>query len=111
MTDDGEWPPPEARVRAALWAAEGHLLRGEWAQADRMLVPVARLAGEPALVRGLRRLAAAGYKAAEGDRPRAERHLAGARALLDPFLADRSELDVEALLAIVERALAEDDVG
>ena len=104
--DEEEWPPREARVRAALWAAEGHLLRGEWAQADRVLAPIARLADEPDLVRGLRRLAAAGYKAAEADRPRAQRNLVAARGLLEPLLVDCTEIDLATLIESVGSVVA-----
>ena len=67
---EDEWPPPDARYRSALWRAEGHLERGEWGQAAATLDDVLGL-GDDELVRGMRHLAAAGYRARDGDRERA----------------------------------------
>lgn len=82
-----EWPPPEARVRSALWRAEGHLERREYFAAFDALtdaLPVAS-AGERPLLLGLRHLSAAGYKGQGGDTARARRQLAHARRRLAAF--------------------------
>jgi hypothetical protein len=88
-----EWPPPEARVRAAVWAAEGHLERREYVAASNTLsdaLPGAPPSERPLLL-GLRHLAAAGYRAQTHDRERARRQLAHARRRLTG-LPDVSEL-------------------
>jgi hypothetical protein len=97
---DDDWPPPDARYRSALWRAEGHLERREYGQAARTLADVLGL-GDEQLVRGLHHLAAAGYKAREGDRVRARRQLAHARRRLEPYLPSRDEIDLQALLDLV----------
>jgi hypothetical protein len=102
VDDELDWPPPTARLRSALWRAEGHLERGEYPAAARTLEDVLAL-GERDLVRGLYHLAAAGYRARRGERERALRQLAHARRRLAPFLPVHSEVDVATLLACVER--------
>src|SRR5262245_60377221 len=72
-----EWPPPDARRRAAIWRAEGHLERQEYAAAADAL---AGLYDEEA--RGLHHLAAAGFRVQCGDLERARRQLASARRRL-----------------------------
>jgi hypothetical protein len=92
-----EWPPPEARVQSALWYAEGHLERGEYFAAFRVLtdaLPAATAEQRPLLL-GLRHLSTAGYRVQEGDRLRARRQLAHARRRLSPFP------DTEALVDLV----------
>jgi hypothetical protein len=97
-----EWPPPEARVRSALWQAEGHLVRREYFAAFRALtdaLPAASTAERPLLL-GLRHLSAAGYRVQEGDRARARRQLAHARRRLSAFprtepLVDLVDAEVE----------------
>jgi hypothetical protein len=103
-----EWPPPEARVRAVLWRATGHLERREYGAASRALVEVVELVPEDELelLRGLHHLAAAGYKANAGDRTRARRQLAHARRRLAPYLPAQDDVDVATLLDLVERELA-----
>lgn len=105
MEDELDWPPPEARVRAAIWRAEGHLERGEYSAAANALAEVFELARpeEREFLRGLHHLAAAGYKA--GDERRARRQLAHARRRLALFQPTHRELDVAALLDLVERDL------
>ncbi len=92
-----DWPPPEARVRAALWQAEGHIERREYFAASRALEEVFGLGSEPERVRGLYHLAAAGYKAQTDDRARARRQLAHARRRLAAYP------DAASLLSDVER--------
>ncbi len=102
---EDDWPPPEARVRAALYRAEGHLGRGEWLPAARALsdaVPYATRAQRELLL-GLRHLAAAGYRGAEGDRDRARRQLERARRRLGPFVGEDVDVDVASLLVLVGR--------
>ena len=78
-----DWPPPEARVRAALWQAEGELERKEYFAASRTLAAVIAIAGDQrVLVTGLHHLAAAGYRAQAGEPERARRQLAHARRRL-----------------------------
>jgi hypothetical protein len=103
-----EWPPPEARVRAALWRATGHLERREYGAASRALVEVAGLVQEDELelLRGLHHLAAAGYKGRAGDQVRARRQLAHARRRLAPFLSEGEWVDLPALITVVERDLS-----
>jgi hypothetical protein len=84
MSEEDDWPPPEARVRAALWRAEGHFERREYFAASAALAPVFGLAGdEEGLVRGLHHLAAAGYRHQIGDDDRARRQLEHARRRLE----------------------------
>jgi hypothetical protein len=104
MDDELDWPPPDARLTSALWRAEGHLERGEYATAAHTLEHVLAL-GERELVRGLYHLAAAGYKARNGDRKRALRQLAHARRRLAPFLPVHSEVELAAALDLVEREI------
>jgi hypothetical protein len=102
VDDELDWPPPDARLRSALWRAEGHLERGEYPAAARTLEDVLAL-GERELVRGLYHLAAAGYKARCGERERALRQLGHARRRLARFLPAHSEVDLAGLLGVVER--------
>jgi hypothetical protein len=95
-----DWRPPEVRVRAALWEAEGQLERREYFAAARTLERVFDDGGE--LVRGLHHLAAAGYKSQTGVPERARRQLEHARRRLTPFLRGRHDVDVRGLLASVE---------
>jgi hypothetical protein len=84
MSEEDDWPPPEARVRAALWRAEGHFERREYFAASAALAPVFGMAGEEEeLVRGLHHLAAAGYRHQIGDDDRARRQLEHARSRLE----------------------------
>jgi hypothetical protein len=108
MDDDSsteeEWPPPDARLQSILWRAEGHLLRAEYGQASSTLDEAAGL-GEDELVAGLRHLAAAGWRARNGEPERARRQLAHARRRLAPFLPEARQVEVASLLdAIVESA-------
>jgi hypothetical protein len=101
-----EWPPPEARVRSAVWRAEGELERGEYFAASRTLEGVFDVAGEQEeLVRGLHHLAAAGYKAQTGEPERARRQLARARRRLEPYP------ETAPLIRIVERSIVESARG
>jgi hypothetical protein len=77
-----DWPPRKARLRSIVWRAEGHLERGEYAQAARTLEEGFRLGGDEELLRGLHHLAAAGWKHRAGDALRAARQLAHARRRL-----------------------------
>jgi hypothetical protein len=96
-----EWPPPEARVRAALWEAESHLERREYFAAAQALSRVFGLAGDDeSLLRGLHHLAAAGYKAQSGDERRARRQLDVACRRLAPYP------DAAPFIELVERELA-----
>ena len=101
------WPPPAARVRAALWRVERHLERREYSAASRALAEVFELAGadEHELFHGLYHLAAAGYKGQAGDRIRGRRQLAHARRRLAGYLPSYRELDLTALVDRVERDL------
>jgi hypothetical protein len=93
-----EWPPPSARVQSAIWRAEGHIERGEYAKAAHALEQVFGLGGDDDLVRGLHHLAAAGWRHQEGDEERARRQLAHARGRLGRRRAR--------LVKLVERELA-----
>ncbi len=101
---EDEWPPPAARYRSALWRAEGHLERGEWDQAAATLDDVLGV-GDDELVRGMRHLAAAGYRARDGDRERAVKQLAHARRRLQPYLPEQEEVDLAALIEVVRLAV------
>lgn len=105
MRSDQDWPPPEARVRAALWRLEEHFERGEFFAASRALAEVLELVPpeERGFFRGLHHLAAAGYKRQCGDERGSARQLAHARRRLTPFLPVHRELDLAALVAAVER--------
>jgi hypothetical protein len=104
---EDEWPPPEARFRSALWRAEASIGRGEYGTAARTLAEVVAHApdGDRDLVLGLHHLAAAGYKHREGDPERAYRQLRHARRRLEPYLPEHEEVDLAALLDLVERAI------
>jgi hypothetical protein len=101
MFEEDDWPPPEARVRSALWQAEGHFERREYFAASCALAAVFGLAGEDEeLVRGLHHLAAAGYRHQTGESARARRQLAHARSRLAAYpdampLVKLVEQDVE----------------
>jgi hypothetical protein len=100
VDDEEVWPPPEARVRSALWQAEDHFERREYFAASRALASVFGLAGaEEELVRGLHHLAAAGYRRQIGDDARAGRQLAHARRRLAAFP------DAAPLVELVEQDL------
>jgi hypothetical protein len=102
-----EWPPPQARLQSVLWRTEGHLLRSEYGQAAAALAEAAGL-GEDELVAGLRHLAAAGWRAQNGEPERARRQLAHAQRRLGPFLPKWREVEVARVLAaIVESAHGE----
>lgn len=107
MEDELDWPPPAARYRSALWRAEGHIERGEYGQAAHALASVFELAGEDErdLVRGLHHLAAAGYRARDGETERALRQLEHARRRLAPFLPEHEEVDLAGLIELVEAAV------
>jgi hypothetical protein len=101
------WPPPRASARAALWAAERHLLASEYAAAGDSLGN-AFAYGSPATVavsRGLRQLAAAGYRYQSGDTVRATRNLEHARGRLAPFEPCYDEVDITVLLEVVTASL------
>jgi hypothetical protein len=95
------WPPPEAQVRSALWRAEGHIERGEYVQAARTLDEALRHASDPGVLRGLRHLAAAGYRAREGDEMRARRQLDHARRRLAPYLPVYEKVELDSLIELV----------
>jgi len=97
VDEDVEWPPPAARIKAAVWRAEGHIERGEYAQAARALEEVFGLRGDEGLLRGLHHLAAAGWRHQQGETARARRQLEHARRRLG---RRRSRL-----VTLVERAL------
>ncbi len=97
---EDEWPPPEARYRSALWRAEGQLERGEWSRAIDTLDDVLGL-GDDNLVRGMRHLAAAGYRVWDGDRDRARKQLEHARHRLGPYLPEHEDVDLAALIELV----------
>jgi hypothetical protein len=83
---EDDWPPPAARLRSAIWRAEGHIERGEYFAATDALADVFDLAGTDAeYVRGLHHLAAAGYKHVHGNPDSARRQLAHARRRLSAF--------------------------
>jgi hypothetical protein len=83
---DDDWPPPAARLRSAIWRAEGHIERGEYFAATDALADVFDIGGRDAeYVRGLHHLAAAGYKHVHGNHDSASRQLAHARRQLSPF--------------------------
>jgi hypothetical protein len=99
-----EWPPPEARLQGILWRAEGALLRTEYGQAAVALTEASGL-GEDELVAGLRHLAAAGWRAENGEPERARRQLAHAQRRLGPFLPEWREIEVARLLAAIVESL------
>jgi len=72
-----EWPPPKARRQAAVWRAEGHIERHEFAAAADALVGL-----RDREARGLHHLAAAGYRTQRGELERARRQLERARLRL-----------------------------
>jgi len=93
-----DWPPPAARLRSAIWRAEGHIERCEYFAATDALADVFDIAGRRAeYVRGLHHLAAAGYKHVHGDPASARRQLGHARRRLASFP------EAAELIALVER--------
>ena len=80
--EEDDWPPPAARVRSAVWRAEGHIERAEYAQAAQALAHVFGLGGDEELLRGLHHLAAAGRKHQDGQPERARQQLEHARRRL-----------------------------
>jgi len=104
---DDEWPPLEARARAALWAAERHLGNRDYVAAAMSLGPAVAYgdAGTAAVARGMRQLAAAGYRCQTGDVARARRHLARARERLSAFPPVFQEVELGALLEVVVSSL------
>jgi hypothetical protein len=101
----GDWRLPEARVRAALWEAEGHFERREYFAAASALERVFGVARDESreLVRGLYHLAAAGYKAQSSEPDRARRQLAHAKRRLEGFLPEAEEIPIARLVTLVER--------
>jgi hypothetical protein len=98
VCEEDDWPPPEARVRSALWQAEGHFERREYFAASGALAAVFGLAGaDKQLVCGLHHLAAAGYRHQTGENARARRQLAHARRRLGMYP------DAMVLVELVER--------
>jgi hypothetical protein len=85
--DEDEWPPREARLRAIVWRAEGHIERQEFVAASLALEEGFGL-GDDALLRALYHLAAAGYRAQRGEVVRARRQLEHARCRLASVLDD-----------------------
>jgi hypothetical protein len=79
---ESDWPPPEARVRSAIWRAEEHIERREYAQAAEVLVPAFGLGGDESLLHGLHHLAAAGWRHQHDEPGRARRQLEHARRRL-----------------------------
>lgn len=104
MDGDVEWPAAETRVQSALWRAEGHVERREYAHAARALSEAAPLAPleERELVRGLIHLAAAGWRRERGEHDRGARQLAHARRRLAAYLPTHRDVDLAALLELVE---------
>ncbi len=102
-----EWPPPEARARAALWEAERWLRAGAYAAAGAALEGASSGATPESadVIRGLRLLAAAGYRHLGGDAERSSRLLARAREQLAPYLPVYEEVDLGALADLVEDAI------
>jgi len=104
VSADDEWPPREARFRAALWRGEAHLERQEFFQAYRAFheaFHTTMSVDEKELARGLAHLAAAGYKHADGDARGAARQLAHARRRLAE--TDTDVVDVAGLAGAVKR--------
>ena len=84
-------------------ARRGAPERGEWARAADTLEDVLGL-GDDELVHGLLHLAAAGWRAEDGDRERARKQLEHARRRLGPYLPEQEEVDLAALIELVRRA-------
>jgi hypothetical protein len=104
---NGEWPPPEARLQSVLWRAEGHLERSEFVAASRTLAEGFGL-GDDELLHGLHHLAAAGYRAQNGEPERARRQLERARRRLAAY-PDSTPL-VAVVETVVESAGAEGEL-
>jgi hypothetical protein len=104
---DEEWPPREARVRAALWHAERRLLDREYVAAAAALAGAfdADDADAREVARGLHHLAAAGYRQQTGERRRALRQLAHAHRRLARFLPVYEEVELGSLLDLVAAEL------
>jgi hypothetical protein len=100
VSDDDDWRLPEERLRAALWQAETHLQRGEFFAAARALTGTRGL-GEDDLLAGVRHLAAAGYRAQDGEPARARRQLEHARRRLASFLPEAHEVELQPLIDAV----------
>jgi hypothetical protein len=100
-----DWPPREARLRAALWRGTKHLLRNEYLAASRAFRQACDVSGEDEreVVRGLFHLAVAGYKHQRGSRGGAERQLAHARRRLAAFSGSLDGVDRAALVEHVQR--------
>ena len=95
---------PRLGCRASSGAPRATSSAAEYGQASRALDEAAGL-GEDELVAGLRHLAAAGWRARNGEPERARRQLAHARRRLAPFLPEAREVEVARLLeAVVESA-------
>ena len=104
---DEEWPPREARVRAALWDAERRLFDGEYVAAAAALADAlgADDADAREVARGLHHLAAAGYRQQTGERARALRQLAHGHRRLARFLPVYEEVELGSLLDLVAAEL------
>ena len=103
-----DWPPPEARARAALWEAERWLRTGDYAAAGAALDGAVSRVDAPdtaRVARGLRLLAAAGYRHRAGDPARASRLLESAKAQLAPYLPVYEEVELAVVVDLVDGAL------
>ncbi len=69
-------------MRAAVWRAEGHIERAEYAQAAAALEGAFGLGGDETLLHGLHHLAAAGWRHQQSEPERARRQLERARRRL-----------------------------
>jgi hypothetical protein len=100
-----DWPPAGAVFQGALYYGETHLRRRDYGHAYRQFARASEAAPgveERELARGLTHLAAAGYKRAGGDHRGYERQIEHARARLGPYLPAAWNLDLAALLELVE---------
>jgi hypothetical protein len=102
-TFEEEWPPAEARLRGILWRVERHLLAGDYVHAA-VALDDARGLGEQELLAGLRHLAAAGYRAQQGEFDRARRQLERARRRLERFRPEACEVEIDPLFEALESA-------
>jgi hypothetical protein len=98
-----EWPPEADRLRGILWRVERHLLAGDYVHAS-VALDDARGLGEQELRAGLRHLAAAGYRAEQGELDRARRQLERARRRLAPLLPEAHEVEIAPLFEALESA-------
>ena len=104
---DEDWPPPEARARAALWAAERHLTRGEYVAAASAL-DGAVVSGDPEYSRCRPWPASAGDCRLPAPDRRSRRARGTSRwhaTRLSPFLPVFEEVDLEELLEVVAASL------